>query len=114
MAQELAGTQVLVNGDPIPLFYVVSTQVNAQAPYRLDGTSNAEIQIIYEDEASNVVTVAVAPSAPGFFMLPEDRTQVIAILPDGSLNFELCRQSGPTRRYHRDVRNRRRTNHSSR
>ena len=83
---ELAGTQVLFDGEPVPLFFVRTDQVNAQATYRLDGLTSTEIQIIYGGEASNVVTVPVAPSAPGFFTLPDDRNQVIAILPDGSLN----------------------------
>ena len=83
---ELAGTQVLFDGEPVPLFFVRTDQVNAQATYRLDGLTSTEIQIIYGGEASNVVTVPVASSAPAFFTLPDDRTQVIAILPDGSLN----------------------------
>ena len=86
IATELAGTQVLFDGEPVPLFYVREDQVNAQATYRLDGLTSTEVQIIYQGEASNVVTVPVAPSAPGFFTLPEDRNQVIVILPDGSLN----------------------------
>ena len=86
VATELAGTQVLFDGEPVPLFFVREDQVNAQATYRLDGLTSTEVQIIYQGEASNVVTVPVAPSAPGFFALPEDRNQVIAILPDGSLN----------------------------
>ena len=86
VASEVAGTQVLMDGEPVPLFFVRADQVNAQATYRLDGLSSTEIQIIHEGEASNVVTVPVASSAPAFFTLPDDRTQVIAILPDGSLN----------------------------
>ncbi len=86
VATALAGTQVLLDGEPVPLFFVRTDQVNAQATYRLDGLTTTEIQIIFEGEASNVVTAPVAPSAPGFFTMPDDRTQVIAILPDGSLN----------------------------
>ena len=86
VASELAGTQLLMDGEPVPLFFVRTDQVNAQATYRLDGLTSTDIQIIHEGEASNVVTVPVAPSAPSFFTLPDDRTQVIAILPDGSLN----------------------------
>ena len=86
VATEVAGTQVLMDGEPVPLFFVRADQVNAQATYRLDGLPSTEIQIIHEGESSNVVTVPVASSAPAFFTLPDDRTQVIAILPDGSLN----------------------------
>ena len=86
VASEVAGTQVLMDGEPVPLFFARADQVNAQATYRLDGLPSTEIQIIYEGEESNVVTVPVAQSAPAFFTLPDDRTQVIAILPDGSLN----------------------------
>ena len=86
VASELADTQVLIEGEPVPLFFVRTDQVNAQATYRLDGLTSADIQIIHQGEASNVVTVPVAPSAPAFFTLPDDRTQIIAILPDGSLN----------------------------
>ena len=86
VATELAGTQVLFDGEPVPLFFVREDQVNAQATYRLDGLTSTEVQIIYQGEASNVVTVPVAPSAPGFFTLPDDRSQVVVILPDGSLN----------------------------
>ena len=86
IATELAGTQVLFDGEPVPLFFVREDQVNTQATYRLDGLTSTEVQIIYQGEASNVITVPVAPSAPGFFTLPDDRDQVIVILPDGSLN----------------------------
>ena len=86
VATEVAGTQVLMDGEPVPLFFVRADQVNAQATYRLDGLTSTEIQIIHEGEESNVVMVPVAQSSPAFFTLPDDRTQVIAILPDGSLN----------------------------
>ena len=59
----VAGVQVLVNGNPVPVWYVTQTQVNFQAPSNISG--NATVQIINNGQTSNVVNVPVVSVSPG-------------------------------------------------
>lgn len=63
---QLAGTQVLVNGSPVPMYYVSSTQLAAITPFSLSG-STAQLQVVYNGQTSAPVTVPVAAAAPGLF-----------------------------------------------
>ncbi len=62
----LAGTQVLINGVPVPVLYVSSTQVGAITPFGLAGFT-ATFQVVYNGQTSAPVIVPLAPSAPGLF-----------------------------------------------
>jgi uncharacterized protein (TIGR03437 family) len=66
----LGGYSVLVNGKAAPLFYVSAGQVNFQAPVDLSGAS-ATIQVTGQVNGqtlqSAVMTVPVAPTAPGLY-----------------------------------------------
>ncbi|HLG99525.1 MAG TPA: hypothetical protein VKX49_24670 [Bryobacteraceae bacterium] len=66
VSKSLAGTQVLVNGLPVPVLYVSGTQVGAVTPFGLSGPT-AQFQVVYNGHTSAALMVPVAPSAPGLF-----------------------------------------------
>jgi uncharacterized protein (TIGR03437 family) len=74
--------QVLFAGVAAPLFYVGADRIYAQAPYSLDGKTQAAVEVVYQDRHSNSFTVQVAPSAPGLFA---DAGRAIASHANGDL-----------------------------
>jgi len=74
----LGGVRVLIDGEPAPLFFTNSTQVNLQVPYEVSDRTVIRIRIEFGDGVSNEVLVPVRASKPGVFR---------AILnQDGSVN----------------------------
>lgn len=65
LASNLGGTQLLINGNPAPLFYVSPTQVNFQLPPGVSGP--ATVQVVSGTARSLGVVVSVAGAAPGIF-----------------------------------------------
>ena len=86
VASNVAGARVLFDGVPAPLFFVRSDQINAQAPYSLDGKSEVRVQVMFQDLPSEEETFPVGESAPGIFSLPSNPSRAIAVHSDGSLN----------------------------
>ena len=64
---DLAGTQVLFDGQPAPLVYVSPTKVSAIVPYEIAGRPQTNIQIRRNGFLSSVVVQAVGSTAPGIF-----------------------------------------------
>ncbi len=84
----LAGTQVLINGNPAPLLYVSSTQVGAVTPFGLPG-STAQFQVLYNGQESPAISVPVAAAAPGLFSSDGNGGGVGVINQDGNAsNFD--------------------------
>lgn len=80
----LAGTQVLVNGSPAPIYYASPSQVGIQLPSELSGNS-ATVQVVVGGGASPPTTVSIAPVSPGIFSFSADGRGAGAIThPDGS------------------------------
>ena len=48
VASNVAGARVLFDGVPAPLFFVRSDQINAQAPYSLDGKDQVRVQVMFQ------------------------------------------------------------------
>ena len=65
----LGGVQVLVNGRAAPIYYVSSTQISAIVPWET-ATSIAQIQVVNNQQTSNVVTEFVNLTTPGIFTIP--------------------------------------------
>ncbi len=65
----LAGTQVLVNNTPAPLFFVSPSQINFQIPGELAGTT-AQVVVVSGGVRGPAAAVNVAPEAPGIFTAP--------------------------------------------
>jgi uncharacterized protein (TIGR03437 family) len=63
---DLAGTQVLINSAIAPLLYVSPLQINAQAPFGLEG-AEATVVVRRWGLESAVVRVPIAEAGPGLF-----------------------------------------------
>ena len=62
----LGGVQVLINNRAAPMVYASSSQVSAIVPFETT-TSVAQIQVVYNQNSSNVVTELVNATTPGIF-----------------------------------------------
>ncbi|MFN0105976.1 MAG: SMP-30/gluconolactonase/LRE family protein [Bryobacteraceae bacterium] len=72
VATQLAGTQVTFDGAAAPLTYVSSSQVNAIVPYAVAGATSTKVQVIFQNRATNTITLPVAASAPGVFAITNE------------------------------------------
>jgi uncharacterized protein (TIGR03437 family) len=66
VAMLLAGTQVEFDGLPAPLIYAAANQVNAIVPFGISA-STAQMQILFQGQASAAFPVSVLPATPGIF-----------------------------------------------
>jgi uncharacterized protein (TIGR03437 family) len=63
----LNGTQVLINGQPVPLLYASGNQVNAIVPYEVGTSGSATVQVVASGASSQPWGMPVAVAAPGVF-----------------------------------------------
>jgi uncharacterized protein (TIGR03437 family) len=66
---QLAGSRILFDGNPAPLTYTSSGQVNAVVPYSTAGRSSTQVQVEYLGQPSAPATFAIASTSPGIFKL---------------------------------------------
>jgi uncharacterized protein (TIGR03437 family) len=87
LATTLAGTQVLVNGVPAPLYFVSPGQINFQVPYGAAAGQLSTVQVTSGANQGNTRSLNVIASAPR--LLPGFITGYGAIVngSDGSLTF---------------------------
>jgi uncharacterized protein (TIGR03437 family) len=86
----LAGVQVLFGATPAVLLYVSAVQINAIVPYAVAGSGGTAVQVQYQNQASNTLTVAVQAASPGIFSQDRSGVGPGAILnQDLSLNASL-------------------------
>ena len=86
---DLADTQVFVNDQLSPLFYVSPTQINFQVPSGAPQSSTAEYLVVRKSTGQVVGagTVLMTQAAPGFFTTNSQGTgQISAINEDGTIN----------------------------
>ncbi len=88
VATELVDVEVFFDGVPAPLFFVRADQINAQAPYSLDGMSKTEVHVRFQGRDSEFVEFDVAPSAPGIFAFSDDPGRAVVFNENGTLNSE--------------------------
>lgn len=67
VATTLGGARLLFDGVPAPLIYVSAKQSSAFVPYAVDKKTTTMVQAEYNGVRSAALSIAVAPSAPGFF-----------------------------------------------
>jgi uncharacterized protein (TIGR03437 family) len=67
ISTKLGGVQVMVNGQPAPVYLVSQSQISAFIPYEVAGESFATFQVSVNGTLSNAVTVYVDNSAPGIY-----------------------------------------------
>jgi uncharacterized protein (TIGR03437 family) len=85
--RQLAGVQVLFDGEPAPVLYAQSRQVNAQAPFELSGKTLTNISLVYNQVTVGSMTVRANQGRPGIFRLHSGvSTQAVALNQDGTLN----------------------------
>jgi uncharacterized protein (TIGR03437 family) len=77
LPQEMNGTSLSVNGQPLPLLFVSPHQINAQLPYGILG--RVMLQLRRGDEFTDV-PVTVRSSAPSIFRVPAGLRRYAAIL----------------------------------
>ncbi len=65
----LEGVQVVVNGQPAPLYLVSAQQISLVLPLDLPGSS-ASLQVVNNGQSSNTVEIALRQSSPGVFTNP--------------------------------------------
>jgi uncharacterized protein (TIGR03437 family) len=89
----LAGTQVLFDGVPAPMIYTLKGQVSAVVPYAVAGKTSTQVQVLYQDPASNApavsntMTMPVHAATPAIFSLDASGVGPGAILnQDTSIN----------------------------
>ncbi len=73
----LGGVMVRVNGQPAPLLYVSSSQINAVIPFETAGSAAVSVQVVKENSPLNVVTAAAVATMPGAFAI---------VNPNGTIN----------------------------
>ena len=69
VATTLAGTELLFDDFPAPIIYSSAGQVSAIVPYGIAGNATTSVVAEYLGEHSTAVTIPVAASAPGIFVL---------------------------------------------
>lgn len=107
VTSNLAGLQVFFDGLPATLIYAAAGQVSAIVPYSVDGRTFTQVQVSYQGQSSNLVTIPVSKVNPGIFTINASGTGQGAIVnPDGS------RQSGGSGILRIGLRYRRRTDES--
>ncbi len=85
--RELGGVQVLFDGEPAPVLYAQSRQVNAQAPFELSGKSATSISLVYNGAPVGAARVRADKGLPGLFRrLPGASMQAVAVNQDGTVN----------------------------
>jgi uncharacterized protein (TIGR03437 family) len=83
----LAGTQVFFDGVAAPLIYTWAQQVSAVVPYAVSGKTSTQIQVTYQGQNSNVVTMPVTNAVPGIFTMDASGVGQGAIVnQDGTVN----------------------------
>jgi uncharacterized protein (TIGR03437 family) len=87
VSTNLGGTQVLIDGKPAPLIYVLNSQISAVAPYSAAGKAAVTMQVNVAGRMTNTITLPVAASAPGIFTaLSSGQGQGAILNQDNSLN----------------------------
>jgi uncharacterized protein (TIGR03437 family) len=85
----LADLQVLVNDQPVPLFFVAPGQINFQVPSTISDSGTIEVQVIQpsKDQLLGAATVSVELSSPGMFTNDgSGGGQIAALNQDNSRN----------------------------
>lgn len=94
LATSIGGVRVLFDSVAAALFFVRGDQINVQVPYGVAGRPSTNIAVIVNDRLSNALSVPVAASAPGLFMLNDGTSRIVAQNQDDSINST----SNPARR----------------
>jgi uncharacterized protein (TIGR03437 family) len=84
LPQSPASTQVLVNGEPAPVFFANGSQINAQIPYDVPTDRPVSLSLSNAGTSSNAVLLNIRQAGPGIFTYSGNRAVVLN--QDYSLN----------------------------
>jgi uncharacterized protein (TIGR03437 family) len=82
----VAGTQVLFDGTPAPLFFVQDKQINAQVPYAVAGKLETEVTLVIGGIVKGRIRVPVKEAVPGLLAAAGGTGQVVSLNDNGSVN----------------------------
>lgn len=85
----LAGFEVLFDGEPAPLLYAQWSQINLQAPYSVSGREQVRIEIREGGETRLMILAPVAAAGPALFTVAAGTGPVAAIHRDSTYNSAL-------------------------
>jgi uncharacterized protein (TIGR03437 family) len=83
---ELAGVRVWFDGNPAPLLYVQSQQINAIVPWEIADQAATQVHVEFGGGSTSTTTIPVASSAPGLFHSDFVSTQGAIQNDDGTMN----------------------------
>ena len=86
MTTQLAGSSVSIGGIAAYLTYAQDGQINVLAPFQISGLQNTTIQVQYNGQPGNTVTVPVVASSPGIFTQSYGPGQAWIANQDGTFN----------------------------
>ena len=86
LAAQLGGSSVSIAGTAAFLTYAQDGQINVLAPFQVSGLANTTIQVTYNGQPGNTVTVPVVPSSPGIFTQSYGPGQAWIANQDGTFN----------------------------
>lgn len=85
LPNQLSGTLVTVGGEPAPLLYAGSGQINAVIPFGLAVNTNTQVIVRQGDAYTSPVAITLAAANPAIFTTSGSGTgQGIIIRPDGN------------------------------
>jgi uncharacterized protein (TIGR03437 family) len=87
VSNNLSGAQVLFDGVAAPMIYAKAGQMAAVVPYEVNGRSATQVQVSYQGQTSNTVSMPVTSVMPGVFSYDSTgRGQGAIINQDGTIN----------------------------
>ena len=85
--KQLAGVQVSINNEAVPVLYVQSRQINVVAPTDLTIGGSTGINVTYNGQKFQALVTAVTYASPGIFRLQVGQTvAAVAMNQDWTLN----------------------------
>jgi len=85
---ELAGTRVLFEGVPAPIYYAADGQINTAIPFTMYGRATVRVQVEYNGVLSAAIPLTMAESAPSIFTTANSLGNPVTLVvnQDGSIN----------------------------
>ena len=80
----LGGTQVLLGGQPIPLYFTSDGQINALVPYGMTTNATSQILVTHDNAYSTPRPVTLADGGPGIFLNTQGGGIAVGVKPDGT------------------------------
>ena len=78
------GTQVLVNGTAVPLYYVSATQIDFQLPFEAK-TGDGTVQVVRNGTPGNLIYTNVAARVPRIYVITNAAGQLISSAKQGDV-----------------------------